>query len=214
MKCVVYLQVDGSVAIDSPSNSFMAAVTGSGGLIRTESVEREVAKRLLETPDDAAAFKVSWEDFLTPKIGTPAEVKARKWANTICYGGLSEEEALELIAVNTSLDIVSHRIIEHSTLPDRYFREAWEDTGTTVQVNMPKARSVHLDQVRKARDAALVELDLPFVRAVEAGDTNAQATIATKKQTLRDIPQTFDLTARTPEQLKAKWPPELPSRTA
>jgi hypothetical protein len=52
------------------------------------------------------------------------------------------------------------------------------------------------------------------MRAVEAGDTSAQATIATKKQTLRDIPATFDITTDvdTPEKLKAKWPPELPAR--
>jgi hypothetical protein len=41
------------------------------------------------------------------------------------------------------------------------------------------------------------------MRAVEAGDTSAQATIATEKQVLRDIPATFDITtdAGTPELL-------------
>jgi len=34
--------------------------------------------------------------------------------------------------------------------------------------------------------------------------------IATEKQVLRDIPQTFDLTTDTPEELKNKWPDELP----
>jgi len=38
--------------------------------------------------------------------------------------------------------------------------------------------------------------------------------VATKKQTLRDIPATFDITTGvdTPEKLKAKWPDELPAR--
>ena len=62
------------------------------------------------------------------------------------------------------------------------------------------------------RNAELVKLDLPSLRAMEAGDTSAQSTIATEKQTLRDIPQTFDLTTDTPELLKAKWPSELPAR--
>jgi hypothetical protein len=50
------------------------------------------------------------------------------------------------------------------------------------------------------------------LRAIEAGDTAAQSTIGTEKQTLRDIPATFDITTNvdTPEQLKAKWPVELP----
>jgi len=81
-----------------------------------------------------------------------------------------------------------------------------------VNVNMTKARAIHLEEIRKVRNEELVKEDVTFMRAIEAGDTDAQATIKTKKQTLRDIPQTFDLTTDTPEQLKAKWPSELPAR--
>ena len=52
--------------------------------------------------------------------------------------------------------------------------------------------------------------DTTFMRALEAGDASAQAVISTEKQTLRDIPQTFDLTTDTPEELKNKWPEGLP----
>jgi hypothetical protein len=83
-----------------------------------------------------------------------------------------------------------------------------------IGVNMTKARAIHLAQIRRVRNAELVKEDITFMRAVEAGDTDTQATIATKKQTLRDIPATFDITTGvdTPEQLKAKWPTELPAR--
>ena len=83
-----------------------------------------------------------------------------------------------------------------------------------VNVNMTKARAIHLEKIRKVRNAELVKEDITFMRAVEAGDTDTQATIATKKQTLRDIPATFDITTGvdTPEKLKAKWPSELPAR--
>ena len=81
-----------------------------------------------------------------------------------------------------------------------------------VNVNMTKARAIHLEEIRKVRNEELVKEDVTFMRAIEAGDTDAQATIKTKKETLRDIPQTFDLTTDTPEQLKAKWPSELPAR--
>ena len=90
---------------------------------------------------------------------------------------------------------------------------AWEmDVDGHPKVNMPKARGIHMDVIRKARNTELAAKDITFMRAVEAGDTDAQATIATEKQALRDIPQTFDLTTDTPEQLKAKWPSELPAR--
>ena len=83
-----------------------------------------------------------------------------------------------------------------------------------VNVNMTKARAIHLEKIRKVRNAELAKEDITFMRAVEAGDTDTQATIATKKQTLRDIPASFDITTGvdTPEKLKAKWPAELPAR--
>ena len=83
-----------------------------------------------------------------------------------------------------------------------------------VNVDMTKARAIHMDTIRVSRDAELVKEDVTFMRAVEDGDTDAQATIKTKKQTLRDIPATFDITTDvdTPEKLKAKWPTELPAR--
>jgi len=83
-----------------------------------------------------------------------------------------------------------------------------------VNVNMTKARAIHLADIRRVRDAELVKKDVPFMRAVEAGDTDAQATIGTEKQVLRDLPATFDITTGvdTPEKLKAKWPTELPAR--
>ena len=83
-----------------------------------------------------------------------------------------------------------------------------------INVNMAKARAIHLEEIRKVRNAELAKEDVTFMRAVEAGDASDQATIATKKQTLRDIPATFDITTGvdTPEKLKAKWPAELPAR--
>ena len=92
---------------------------------------------------------------------------------------------------------------------------AWEmDTDGLPKVNMAKARGVHMDCIRECRNEELVKKDVTFMRSVEAGDTSAQSTIATEKQTLRDIPQTFDLTTAndTPEALKAKWPSALPDR--
>ena len=91
------------------------------------------------------------------------------------------------------------------------FRDAWEDTGTAVAVNMPKARIIHMDRIRRVRNAELEALDVPFIKALETGDTLEQQRIAGLKQVLRDIPQTFNLSRfRTPNTLKAAWPPDLP----
>ena len=84
------------------------------------------------------------------------------------------------------------------------------DTDGTPKVNMAKARGVQMDKIRVVRDKELVKEDLNMLKALEDGNTSAQATVKSKKQELRDIPQTFDLTTDTPEQLKEKWPEGLP----
>ena len=83
-----------------------------------------------------------------------------------------------------------------------------------INVNMDKAKVIHMDAIRAERNKELAAKDITFMRAVEDADTDAQAMIKTKKQALRDIPATFDITTDvgTPELLKAKWPTELPAR--
>jgi len=113
-----------------------------------------------------------------------------------------------------------HYIVEESALPggsisedNDYFFSCWEwDDG--VVVNLTKARVFHMDMIRRVRDVELAKLDVPWMKAVEAGNTSAQTTIAAEKQALRDLPTTFDLTTGvdTAEKLFAKWPAELPAR--
>ena len=79
-----------------------------------------------------------------------------------------------------------------------------------IIVNMAKARGIHMDRIRQVRNKELANLDIPFMKALEDEDMDVQATIKAKKQELRNIPQTFDLTTDTPEQLKELWPEGLP----
>ena len=66
-----------------------------------------------------------------------------------------------------------------------------------------------MDKIREVRNKELAKKDIEFMKALEADDGSHTA-IATEKQALRDIPQTFDLTTETPEQLKELWPESLP----
>lgn len=90
---------------------------------------------------------------------------------------------------------------------DWTFRGAWKPDLT---VDMPKAREIHMNRIRVARDEALIEADAEVKKAEDAGDATKLAAERAKRQTLRDIPQTFDLSgAKDPEELKALWPAEL-----
>ena len=82
-----------------------------------------------------------------------------------------------------------------------------------INVNMTKARAIHLEKIRRVRNAELEKEDINMLKAIEAGDGPVQSTVATKKQTLRDLPATFSLDSYAdPAALKAAWPSELPAR--
>lgn len=101
--------------------------------------------------------------------------------------------------------VMSFKEVPNDAIPeDRYFRNALE---YSLNVNMGKARGIHMDHIRKARDRELKRLDVEYMRADERGDTLGKQEISALKQRLRDIPQKFDLTvAKTPGELKALWP--------
>ena len=121
------------------------------------------------------------------------------------------QEAIDTLPKGEDGNTVPYRVVNTEDIPsDRVFRDSWEDTGTSVAPNMPKARGIQMNRIREVRNKELAALDITFMRAVEDGDTDAQATIKAKKQELRNIPQTFDLTTDTPEELKEKWPEGLP----
>jgi hypothetical protein len=102
--------------------------------------------------------------------------------------------------------------IADSEIPqDRTFRDAWASEGKAIAVNMDKARLLHMGRIRTSRDEQLKALDVPFMRAVEGGDVARQSEIARLKQSLRDIPAVFDLSAASnAEDLNALWPESLP----
>tara|TARA_R110000824_G_scaffold164735_1_gene341159 strand:- start:31 stop:297 length:267 start_codon:yes stop_codon:yes gene_type:complete len=77
-----------------------------------------------------------------------------------------------------------------------------------IVINMDKARAIHMDSIRVIRDAHLKALDVPFIRALETGDQSEIARITELKQTLRDIPQKFDIKTgiTNPATLKTTWP--------
>jgi len=96
---------------------------------------------------------------------------------------------------------------------DRYFRDALEDDGVGVVVNMDKARAVHLGRIRAIRNEELVKESGAKYRQppeIEGLFTPERQVLL---QALRDIPTTLDLAVATPEQLKAVWPTEFPRPT-
>ena len=122
----------------------------------------------------------------------------------------NDDEVLDWIINKDVPAGASYRITEITNLPsDRHFRAAWTDAKRTktVDVDMPKAREVHLNNLRRMREPKFTQLDRDYLRADERNDLTEKQRIAGLKQQLRDIPQTLDLSiAKTPEELKAIVP--------
>lgn len=117
-------------------------------------------------------------------------------------------EQIERIAVKDVPQGANALIKTTRDLPvTRNFRGAWRLAMGVVNVDMPAAREIHRENIRRAREATLKQLDTDYMRADEQNDVQAKASIAQQKQALRDLPQApAIMAAETPEQLEATWP--------
>lgn len=122
----------------------------------------------------------------------------------------TDEALLARCMARLPADAVNPRITEEDMPADRMFRDAWVDTGGAVDVDMAKARALHMARIRAARNAKLATLDPLWMRAMGRGETAAAAAVEAQRETLRNLPQTFDLTrAADADALKELWPAEL-----
>jgi hypothetical protein len=79
-----------------------------------------------------------------------------------------------------------------------------------IIVNMTKAKEIKKNMIRAERASIFESLDVQFVRAMEAGDSDLQAEISAKKQALRDATKDPAIeAATTPEELKVVRPAAL-----
>lgn len=107
---------------------------------------------------------------------------------------------------------ISHRNMEDSAIPkDRTFRNAWSDTTPqlTIDVDMVKARKIHLDNIRTKRNFELSKLDIEGIKAQDADDAPTLIKIRDRKQQLRDLPETLNFSiesANSTDELKAIQP--------
>ena len=93
------------------------------------------------------------------------------------------------------------------TVPaNRDFRGAWSLSGSVISEDMDKAKEIFKDKIREVRTPLLDAEDVTYMKALEAGDTDAQAASVAKKTALRDAPADAAIdAAATIDALKAAW---------
>jgi len=208
---------------------------GTGGNPKRD--DWNVAKTIGIPADQLEAVRRNVDAFLAPHRGTPREVAIRRFEVAKRTGGLSEDEALEVlqarecalrddaeclpIALNADLPyhITGNPNCEtrcnHPDCHDRSFRNAvcFDDASPCkTGIDMPKSRGIQMNHIREMRDRELVRVSGSKYRLEPEMEEQLPSNIKVKLARLRDIPQTFDLTtpADTPEELKAMWPEDLP----
>ena len=73
-----------------------------------------------------------------------------------------------------------------------------------IKTDMTKAKELHKEKIRYAREPKLAELDIEFQKALETGASTTD--IVAKKQALRDAPAAAGIsTAVNETDLKAQW---------
>lgn len=106
------------------------------------------------------------------------------------------------------------RIISDTDLPsDRYFRNAWRDSGATITIDMPTARNIHRANLL-ARAADFRERYHRLVRLRQLRGDNTGAADAGRKRDAIDVINYILLhtqieAAATPAALRAVMPAEL-----
>ena len=94
-----------------------------------------------------------------------------------------------------------------ATVPsDRHFRGAWSLSGKVISEDMDAAKVIFKDKIREVRAPLLEAEDVTYMKALEAGDSDAQAASVTAKNALRDAPAASAITnAANIAALKAAW---------
>ena len=94
-----------------------------------------------------------------------------------------------------------------ATVPsDRHFRGAWSLSGSVISEDMDAAKVIFKDKIREVRAPLLEAEDVTYMKALEAGDSDAQAASVTAKNALRNAPAASAITnAADIAALKAAW---------
>jgi|SRR5210317_156799 hypothetical protein len=94
-----------------------------------------------------------------------------------------------------------------ATVPsDRHFRGAWSISGSVISEDLTKAKEIFKDKIREVRGPLLEAEDVVYMKALEAGDTDAQAASVTKKNNLRNAPAASAISSASDiAALKAAW---------
>jgi hypothetical protein len=202
MKFITYPQPNGQVAVIFPAPNAFKKITISEQVVETRQGLKEemqkvmdddgnIVEKLVKVPCQEIATIVDEQGNTVPKTRT-----------------VTREEVVPLtieeIAVKDVPEGVPYKIVDLLDIDDSYFNAYEFHAEDGAEVNIDKAKAIHLDKFRAARAPKLQKLDVDYMKAIEVEDHVAASAIAVKKQELRDVTKT-PLPDTLPE-IKETWP--------
>jgi hypothetical protein len=112
--------------------------------------------------------------------------------------------SIEEIAAKDVPEGVPYKIVDSLEVDNDYFNAYDFNEEAGAEVNIDKAKALHLDKFREARKPILSKLDVDYMKAIEVEDSVKASQIAIAKQELRDVtklplPDTLS-------EIKETWP--------
>lgn len=109
--------------------------------------------------------------------------------------------------------VTNIREIEKVDIPSHLFKDAWEDDGVEILINMSKARVIHIKEISAARTEAVSVLQRRADEAAFEGRTADATKAANDRAAVEGLSPTIIATqiagAANPTALSAIWPAEL-----
>jgi hypothetical protein len=114
--------------------------------------------------------------------------------------GISIEDAINLSIPKD----VPYKVIDFLDIDYSYWGAYDYNEEMGAEVNIDKAKAIHLDKFRAARFPLLAKLDIDYIKAIEVNDPIKASAIAVQKQELRDV--TKITLPDTLAEIKKVWP--------
>jgi hypothetical protein len=113
-----------------------------------------------------------------------------------------EEVSLKGVPIGTEF-----RAIEHTELPDKAFRDAWElDVDFKIKQNIDKCKTIFNERLRATAIFDIKKID---EQLLFEGNADKIKSLTDKKKAISDLSKLSIDALATPEQIKAQWPSNL-----
>jgi hypothetical protein len=112
--------------------------------------------------------------------------------------------SIEEIAAKDVPADTPYKIVDSLDIDNDYFNAYEFSENSGAEVNIDRAKALHLDKFREARKPILSKLDVDYMKAIEVEDSVKASQIAIAKQELRDVTK-LPLPDTLPE-IKETWP--------